>query len=525
MLEQPDSPTASDTKKQVFDHYLYRLQSEIHTILAGESDYEERVRSLETDLSVFKRACFTAEAEKRRLAEEIIALKEKLETTEATNKNGPKRIVCLIDGDGAIFAPELILKKQEGGRLAAQQLSESIHYHNPSAQPCHLWTFIFFNKRGLMETFARAGGEFRGVREALDEFVLAFNQSSERFMMVDVGSGKEAADAKIKALLEDHARSPDTFKIIFGGCHDNGYMPQLQSLLTSVYRDKLILLPGYSEMASEIGKLQLPSLVIPGLFIPEKIVIQTYSRMGSLQAPSGSTINNAHGELGPPPGLPSPPPTSLSAIKNDGSRTPESLDEEFPYKHDNNHESPVRRGSPSSTMSAPTGCPTPPPEGQQQRVALGKVAGGGPVSYRNIVQSAATIPAIGNDNNQRSQTKQNGNNTPVNVQPKQRRINPDIPLSAHDPPPCTLFYLAANGCKHGADCRFGHDYILDADDYDALQRNAKKVPCPMANRGEVCLFGDGCCYGHSCPFRSRCMYAKQGKCKFSGPNMHRETTA
>ncbi len=190
---------------------------EIHTILAGESDYEERVRSLETDLSVFKRACFTAEAEKRRLAEEIIALKEKLETTEATNKvismirclfsnidastqNGPKRIVCLIDGDGAIFAPELILKKQEGGRLAAQQLSESIHYHNPSAQPCHLWTFIFFNKRGLMETFARAGGEFRGVREALDEFVLAFNQSSERFMMVDVGSGKEAADAKIKGI-------------------------------------------------------------------------------------------------------------------------------------------------------------------------------------------------------------------------------------------------------------------------------------------------------------------------------------
>lgn len=27
MLEQPDSPTASETKKQVFDHYLYRLQS------------------------------------------------------------------------------------------------------------------------------------------------------------------------------------------------------------------------------------------------------------------------------------------------------------------------------------------------------------------------------------------------------------------------------------------------------------------------------------------------------------------
>lgn len=57
------------------------------------------------------------------------------------------------------------------------------------------------------------------------------------------------------------------------------------------------------------------------------------------------------------------------------------------------------------------------------------------------------------------------------------------PLNQHKPPPCTLFYLAANGCKHGPDCRFGHDYILDDDDYEALRLNAKKVPCPAVNRG------------------------------------------
>ncbi|KLO07519.1 hypothetical protein SCHPADRAFT_932400 [Schizopora paradoxa] len=284
-------------------------------------------------------------------------------------------------------------------------------------------------------------------------------------------------------------------------------------------------------MASEVEKLQLPSLVIPGLFIPEKIVIQTRPRTDSAQTSPGLIKNNANGELGPPPGLPSPPLPMLSAGGSDGARTPESLayEELPPYKpqqHDHvdtvkieGTVTPVRRGSP------PTGCPTPPPEGQQQqRVVLGKGTGGGPVSYRNIVQNSH--PAVGNDKDQRIQTKQqNGNTNSVSVQPRQRRINPDIPLHAHDPPPCNLFYLAANGCKHGADCRFGHEYILDADDYVTLQRNAKKIPCPIANRGEACLFGDGCCYGHSCPFRSRCMYAKQGKCKFSGPNMHRDISA
>lgn len=68
---------------------------------------------------------------------------------------------------------------------------------------------------------------------------MGFNQAAERFIIVDVGSGKEAADAKIKgktprcnfacefqvsilisdplALLEDEIRLPQTEKIIFGG--------------------------------------------------------------------------------------------------------------------------------------------------------------------------------------------------------------------------------------------------------------------------------------------------------------------
>ena len=126
MLEQPDSPTASDAKKTVLcvsvaslmplsltfvcltATIIYidckvstiaplmfhlnvlnvptHLSDEIHTIIASESDYEERVKSLETDLVVFKRACFAAETEKRELNNEINALRDKLEALESHKK-------------------------------------------------------------------------------------------------------------------------------------------------------------------------------------------------------------------------------------------------------------------------------------------------------------------------------------------------------------------------------------------------------------------------------------------------------
>ena len=64
---------------------------------------------------------------------------------------------------------------------------------------------------------------------------MGFNQAAERFLVVDVGSAKEAADAKIKskgysfipilffsqilpsAHLQDAILLPQTYKIIFGG--------------------------------------------------------------------------------------------------------------------------------------------------------------------------------------------------------------------------------------------------------------------------------------------------------------------
>jgi hypothetical protein len=47
-----------------------------------------------------------------------------------------------------------------------------------------------------MDTFGRVGNPMAKMK--FDDFIVGFNQAAERFLMVDVGSAKEAADAKIK---------------------------------------------------------------------------------------------------------------------------------------------------------------------------------------------------------------------------------------------------------------------------------------------------------------------------------------
>jgi hypothetical protein len=106
----------------------------------------------------------------------------------------------LIDGDGAIFDLDLIAQGQEGGHKAASILSEGIMKRLPN-QNGHqqLWVYVFLNKRGLSDTFHRLSEHQAKLK--LDDFMIGFNQSTERFIMVDVGGAKEAADAKIKGLF------------------------------------------------------------------------------------------------------------------------------------------------------------------------------------------------------------------------------------------------------------------------------------------------------------------------------------
>ena len=153
-----------------------------------------------------------------------------------------------MDGDGAIFNPQIISQGQPGGHVAAQKLSDAIIQQLTSTigtNHYQLWVYIFLNKRGLMDTFGRVG--LLSAKTKFEEFTLGFNQAAERFIMVDVGGAKEAADAKIKgerhkislitahvqslstALLEDEIKLAQTEKIIFAGTNDLNFLKKRNS--------------------------------------------------------------------------------------------------------------------------------------------------------------------------------------------------------------------------------------------------------------------------------------------------------
>jgi len=150
-----------------------------------------------------------------------------------------------------------------------------------------------------------------------------------------------------------------------------------------------------------------------------------------------------------------------------------------------------------------------------------------PPSYKSalqavhVVQERPNTPELDPAGSSASSDTSDESLTDLRASPtstKSRHVNPNIPLSKHKPAPCTLFYLA--NCKHGSDCKYGNDYILQEEHYEIIRKNAKSAPCPTKNRNEVCTFGDNCCYGHICPSAGKCSWQMQGRCKFRWSGAH-----
>jgi len=391
--------------------------------------------------------------------------------------------VVLIDGDGAIFHPSFIEEGRRGGREAAARLTKEIKAHLEPHQ-FKLHVHVFHNRRGLMTTLKRHG--YNEAAALFDDFVVGFNQAAERFAIIDAGELKEGSDHKIRACLDDNIYSTETLQVFFGGCHDNGYVTTLNSYITSGHKDKLILLPGYTDIAVGIKKLGLPSLKIPGLFLPEKLAqppvqhtIDVTRTPSPPTSPPGtvhlsSLVNHMVG------GYKSAAQNQAFAGSDDGySRWP---DDGYHTWHDDDY-----NAFPDEVHNWWSD-----------------------VGYTNYTRSPIR-PSAGSsylDDFSGAIAGANGRGL--------RKINPNLPISKQIPPPCTLFYLAS--CGHKSECRYAHDYDLSEDDMKTLRKNAKNNPCSAILKGDECSWGPGCIYGHVCPNGPRCYYG--ARCRFYGKGMH-----
>lgn len=95
-------------------------------------------------------------------------------------------------------------------------------------------------------------------------------------------------------------------------CHDNGYAPDLDGLITQNFRDKLVLVPGFAETAADIHRLDLPRMHTADLFEREKLVYPRRASGASTPSPKfGATPAMATHEL-PFTGRGTPKPTFVA---------------------------------------------------------------------------------------------------------------------------------------------------------------------------------------------------------------------
>ncbi|KAH8102638.1 hypothetical protein BXZ70DRAFT_1070881 [Cristinia sonorae] len=375
---------------------------------------QTRVEELEREVSVWKAALKSADDEKKSLNRTV----QKLERNIGSLKDSNPLILCLIDGDGNVFSSDLISLGLVGGHQAASLLTKGLTDHLTdenlsSTTRGQVWLYVYCNKSGLLEALMAKG---LCTAEDFEAFVTGFNQASPLFSIVDVGSGKERADEKIKECLRVFTRFPQVTKVFFGGAHDNGYISTLNHLQNEGLLHKIIILRSNKGLGYELRNLGLPILEIDGLFLKKNLLESK---------PSNTKISSTKKT-----------PLSIQAQDFDKFRT---------------------NKGPSS------------------------LAG----SSRNTTHA-------------------------MDKQSYFSGLDPDLPLRRQKPPPCNFYYLSE--CKHGAKCRYGHDYRLSSQDIGELRESSPKWPCPYANRGATCPYGDNCCMGHACPKGRQCAFLKQGKC-------------
>ncbi|KAH9944404.1 uncharacterized protein BXZ73DRAFT_40022 [Epithele typhae] len=409
---------------------LFRRTFETNTQLHA------RVEELEQELSVWKEAFKTADGDRKVLNKTVLRLERNIGALKEDNP----LVVCLIDGDGNIFSSDLIKQGQVGGRQAAMLLTKGLSDHLASIDPSEasapgrgqIWLTIYCNKSGLVETLI---SNAVCTMEEFEAFMLGFNQASPLFSIVDVGSGKEAADSKIKECLRVFTRFPQTVRVFFGGAHDNGYTSTLNLLQNEGLLDKIVLLKGYKDLAHEIHNLNLPQLEIAGVFIQKKLYTN-----GNKKA------NVSTAAFTTPPMAGTPASTSYNKSPKPKHPTVQQQDSDK-----------ARQSKPS------------PPS----------------TNFQAFTPSKKVTP-----------------------------LDPSQPLHKQRPPPCNFFYLAR--CNNGEHCKYEHNYPLTPDQVGELRVNAKKWPCPAVNNGNRCPLGDHCIMNHFCPKGLKCVFRKQGKCKFVG---------
>ncbi|KAG0124836.1 hypothetical protein HOY82DRAFT_581670 [Tuber indicum] len=179
-------------------------------------------------------------------------------------------IVVLVDGDGMIFAEELLVRGKSGGAEAGRLLIQALTESLVAGGTPEVHVMVFVNMYKLANVLQFSGR----VKEpkVFKDFAKGFIQAKEHLYFIDVGDGKEMVDSRIRAELNFHLQNYNCQKVVLGASHDNGYVRILNSIQSSATPDesKVCLLEG-PPFASEFQSLEFETLKFSHIFDSRKL--------------------------------------------------------------------------------------------------------------------------------------------------------------------------------------------------------------------------------------------------------------
>ncbi|KAH9482825.1 hypothetical protein JR316_0004925 [Psilocybe cubensis] len=320
MATQP----VGEASQQLWDETLSRLFNLSTSTVRRNTELESRVADLELELSVWKQAHAVAveanERDTRVHNVQLAALNRQISNLDGFKNNNNALILCIINGDEFVFNRDLLHQGYQGGRTAAQRLTQAIA-EQLAGEEIHVfgrlsfWITIYLNRSDLTEDIV---GNGICTQEQFHDFLSGFTQASPRFSIIDVGNNKDALEAKIKEYIQIYAYFPQTLRIFFGGYDPVAYMSTLSALEKDQMLGKLVVL--YTSHTHEGNNerpnvFTLPRMILDGLFLSEKLS-RAPKKLAPLSTGPFSAVTTNGGLISPqspprPPGRPIDPSLPL----------------------------------------------------------------------------------------------------------------------------------------------------------------------------------------------------------------------
>ncbi|GAB7336106.1 hypothetical protein MBLNU13_g08904t2 [Cladosporium sp. NU13] len=217
---------------------------------------------MEGELEDQKRSRCRYQKEARDFEKELASLKRRIEKNTF--------VAVLVDGDGAKFTSELLQARETGGGEAARRLNQAICHYLKGTEPelyaddasvvVHVWA----NLGDLAKVLVHDGS--MGTTDQMSEFAEGFSRNRAEFNFVNVGRGKENADNKLRRMFNFYYNNIQCRKIFFAGCHDTGYVHDLEEKRGTGESERRIVLLETTPAEPKFRQLGFPIIHFDNVF-------------------------------------------------------------------------------------------------------------------------------------------------------------------------------------------------------------------------------------------------------------------